>query len=75
MNDLLQTSTSCDLKICLKSHTTGTTARRDPTAAFLGTVLFYAFAEDGTRYHYSICPSEDARAVMCALHPFRNVLK
>ena len=35
MHDLLQTSTSCHFKICLKSHTTGTTAGRDPTVAFL----------------------------------------
>ena len=34
MHDLLHTSTSCHFKICLKSHTTGTTAGRDPTAAF-----------------------------------------
>ena len=49
MHDLLHTSTSCHFKICLKSHTTGTTAQRDPTVAFWGTVLFDVFAEDGTR--------------------------
>ena len=31
MHDLLHTSTSCHFKICLKSHTTGTTARGDPS--------------------------------------------
>ena len=36
MHDLLHTSTSYHFKVCLKSHTTGTTARRDPTAAFFG---------------------------------------
>ena len=50
MHDLLQTSTSCHFKICLKSLTTGTTARRDPTATFLGTVLFDTCAEDGKTY-------------------------
>ena len=39
--------------VCLKSHTTETTAGQDPTAAFLGTVLFYAFAENGTRDRYT----------------------
>ena len=39
MHDLLHTSTSCHFKICLKSHTTGTTAGRDPTAAFCSTPL------------------------------------
>ena len=33
--------------ICPQSHTTGTTARQDPTAAFMGTALLDAFAEDG----------------------------
>ena len=42
MDDLLHTS--CHFNICLKSHTTGTTAWRDPTAAFRGTVYFDAFA-------------------------------
>ena len=43
-HDLLHTSTPCHFKICLKSHTTGTLARRDPTAAFLDIVgpLFYS---------------------------------
>ena len=36
MHDLLHTSTSYHFKIYLKSHTTGATARQDPTAAFLG---------------------------------------
>ena len=35
MHDLLHTSSSCHFKICLKSHTTGITARRDTSAAFL----------------------------------------
>ena len=34
MHDLLHSFTSCHFKICLKSHTTGTTAHRDLTAAF-----------------------------------------
>ena len=49
MHDLLHTSTSCLFKNSLKSHTSGTTAGRGPTVAFWGTVLFYAFAEGGTR--------------------------
>ena len=39
-------TTSCHFKICLKSHTTETTARPNPPAAFWGTVKFDAFAED-----------------------------
>ena len=35
MHDLLHTSTSCHFKICLKNHTTGITAQRDTTVAFL----------------------------------------
>ena len=38
---------SCHFIICPQSHTTGTTARRDHTAALMGKALLDAFAEDG----------------------------
>ena len=57
MHDLLHSTTSCHFKICLKSHTIGTTARRDLTAAFSDIASYGDYAGDGTRGHNSLCNS------------------
>ena len=54
MHDLLHSTTSCHFKICLKSHTIGTTARRDLTAAFSDIASYGDYAGDGMRGHNSL---------------------
>ena len=54
MHDLIHSTTSCHFKICLKSHTIETTARRDLTAAFSDTASYDDYAGDGTRGHCTL---------------------
>ena len=54
MHGVLHSTTSCHFKICLKSHTIGTTASRDFTAAFSDITSYGDYAGDGTSGHCTI---------------------